>query len=159
MTALSTRSDAWSTRTFWSLIGALVTLGVVLLALNGPFSSIRNLLLVMFVTQVLPLVIAVLVYSRIHPTASPVELIGVVLWGYLGISLAGVFGYFAFVGMASSYPGPTQEMVNNIIRFLLTTAVIGGLYAVAASVRERPLVTGGVLLLVPVGLFLLYAVI
>lgn len=159
MTETRSSIGAWSKRTFWSLIATSVALGVVLLALNGPFSNIRNLLLVMFVTQVLPLVIAVLVYSRIHPTATLLELLGVAIWGYIGISIAGVFGYFAFAGPSSGYPGPTQEMVNDITRFLMTTAVVGSIYAIAASVRDRPLLTGIVLLGVPVGRFILYAIV
>lgn len=159
MTSLSSSIGSWKTRTFWSLIVTAVALGVVLLALNGPFLSIRNLLLVMFVTQVLPLGIAVLVYSRVHPTASNTEIIGVAIWGYIGISLAGIFGYFAFAGMTGDTSDSTQEMITNISRFLLTTTIIGSLYAVAAAVRDRPLATGLVLLCVPVGRFLLHAVV
>lgn len=159
MTEISNPMVGWSKRTFWSLIGGLVALGVVLLALNGPFSDVRNLRLVTFVGQTLPLVIAVLAYSYVHSTATIWEIIGVAVWGYIAINIAGIFGYFAFAGLSTNYPGLTQEMIQNIVRFLLTTAVIGGLYAAAASFRDRPLLTGLLLLFVPFGQFILFAIV
>ena len=149
----------WSKRTVWSLIGSLVILGVVLLALNGPFSEIRSLRLVTFVGQTLPLVIAILAYSHIHSTATIWELIAVTVWGYIAINIAGIFGYFAFAGLSSTFPGLAQEMMQNIVRFLLATAVIGGLYATAAAFRERPWLAGLLLLLVPFGQFLVYGLV
>lgn len=149
----------WSERTFWGLVGGILTLGVVLLALNGPFSDVRSLRLVIFVSRTVPLVLAVLVYVRVYPTASPLEVIGVAIWGYAAITLAGVFAFFAFADLSSSYPGPTRELLQDVARFLLTTVVVGGLYAIAAASRDRPLLAGLVLLLVPLGRFLLYAVV
>lgn len=141
------------------LASATVVLGILLLGINGPLSRIRNLRIVMFVIHVLPVVVAVLAYRRTRAEAGAGETVVVAAWGLFAIYIATLIGYFAFPEVTSDYAGPLRELVNDVLRFLLTVGALGGLYAGAGAVARRghPIVAGLVMLFAPVGQFLVYA--
>ncbi|WP_135821563.1 hypothetical protein [Halostella litorea] len=158
MNELPERVRAVVDRRAGPIVAALVALGVLLLAANGPFSSVRSLRLVQFVDRALVAAVAAVAYVRARSTPPSWDAVAVAAWVFLAVPVAGTLGYFAFGGGPGSYPGPMGELVNDVLRFLLSVAAVGGLCAAAGAAlrRDRRAAAALALLAVPVGQFLVY---
>ena len=153
-----TQYEIGNERLLDGLIGVLLVTGLGLLALNGPFSSIRDIRIETFVLTVLPVVLAVTSYARVASTVSPLETAVLAIWGYYAIRAAGVTAYFLFGAQSASYPGALAELWNDVALFLATVALIAALYSAAAK-ADRSLLKWGVVAAVPLGQLVAYAVI
>lgn len=158
-------------RTF---IGSLVAIIGVGLAVKGAY--VTSILLNFDLLQVLmdplqpivwvvPLVIGALVYVRNRPAASIWEIGLVILWGMC--ALYGAFLFIFFFGPVVSSDvristilasRGTELVIWELLRNLGTAAVFAGLCAVAASRRDRLLLSVLVLLMLPVGIVGVWAI-
>ncbi|KDE60593.1 hypothetical protein EL22_13115 [Halostagnicola sp. A56] len=145
-------------RLFDGVIALLLLAGIALLALNGPFSSVRSIRLVTFVLFTLPIAIAVVCYVRVVPAVSILEIAGLIVWTYAVVQGVGVAAYFLFGGQIASYPGEMAEFWNFVTLYLLTVAVSAGLYTIGATQDNRPLIKWGLVALLPVGQLVAYGV-
>lgn len=144
-------------RSLDGLVGVFLVLGPILLALNGPLSSVRSLRLVNFALNVLPIALAVVLYVRVASTVSVIELAVLVVWTVFALQVSAVIGYFAFGGQSASYPGEVAELTNHVVLFLGTVAAVGGLCSAAAA-QDRPLPKWLFVAAIPIGQLLVYAV-
>ncbi|WP_247003354.1 hypothetical protein [Halosolutus gelatinilyticus] len=159
MVDVRTRYEIGNERLLDGLIGVLLVAGLVLLALNGPFSSVRDLRLANFVVNVLPIALAIACYLRVASTVSVLEIGALVIWAYYTIRVSGVIAFFLFGVRSASYPGELAELRRNVALFLATTAVLGGLYSAGAAQEDRPLLKWGLVAVVPLGQLAAYAVV
>ncbi|ELZ21944.1 hypothetical protein C477_04344 [Haloterrigena salina JCM 13891] len=158
MHGISARYEVGRDRLLEGVSSALFVTGLVLLAVNGPLSQVRSLLIVDFVLNVLPIAVAAILYVRVASETSVVEIAVLVLWAYFALSVSGVIGFFAFGGQSTSYPGELAELTNHVLLFIGTIAVLGGLYMAAATQDKRPLLKWGLVAVVPLGQLVVYAV-
>lgn len=112
-----------------------------------------------------PVAVAVLAYGRRRPAAPMSELAIVAVWGLIAQWIADVIWFGvgpAFAGevsvSAALLSGGAELWLAALLRLLGTIAVFGGLYAVAASRRARPVVAALALLAVPAATTFVYAV-
>lgn len=159
MIDVRTRYEIGNERLLDGLIGLLLVAGLALLALNGPFSSIRDIRIANFVLTILPVALAVACYVRVAPTVSPVETGVLAIWGYYAIRVAGVAAYFLFGAQSTSYPGALAELRNDVALFLATVAVVSALYSTGATQMDRPLLKWGLVAAVPLGQLVAYGVV
>lgn len=152
-------------RQFAGLLGCIIGWGV----------AVRVFLLVRWTTwsaelqqfvSLVPVAVGVLAYLRSRPDAAIWEIGAVTVWGVLADQIAGIGWFFvgpAYAGgisIAASVPsGAWQLRLLILLQFLGTTAVFAGLYAAAASRRNRPIGRAITLLLVPVVIVGVYAII
>ncbi|MFC4249734.1 hypothetical protein ACFOZ7_22830 [Natribaculum luteum] len=123
----------------------------LLKALLDPLQSISGLA---------PFVVGALAYMRIRPAAGVGEIGLVVLWGLCAMYAAFLFIFFfgpAVVGdvRLSTILAPSrgaEVILWDLFRSLGTAVVFAGFYAVAASRRDRPLISALVLLALPAGI-------
>lgn len=158
MVDVHTRYEIGNERLLDGFIVALLVVGLALLALNGPYSSIRDIRIETVVLTVLPVVLAVAAYGRVASSVSPLETVAVAIWGYYAIRMAGVTAYFLFGAQSDSYPGALAELWTDVALFLATAAVLGALYSAAAK-ADRPLLKWGLVGAVPLGQLVAYAVV
>lgn len=149
---------------FADLLGCIVVCGpagrVFLLVQVTTWSTELQRLL-----SLVPVAIGVLAYVRYRPDAAIWEIGAVAVWGVIADLIAGI-GWFlvgpAFAGgisiPASVPPGAGQLRLLILLQFLGTTAVFAGLYAAAASRRDRPIGRAITVLLVPVVIVGTYAI-
>ncbi|MGQ3722669.1 hypothetical protein [Natrialba aegyptia] len=130
---------------YWTTIALRLDL---LRALVGPLQPI---------VELVTFVIGALVYVRNRPAASVLEIGLVVLWGACAIAAAYVFMFF-FAPIVLSDAQISTVLVSGgseftqwqLFLYLGQTAIFAELYAAAASLRDRPLISALVLLPLPV---------
>ncbi|WP_265110030.1 hypothetical protein [Halosolutus halophilus] len=129
---------------YWTTIALRIDL---LRALLEPLQPIVGLM---------PFVVGALAYVRNRPAASALEIGLVVLWGACAIAAAYFFMFFfaplvlSDVRISTSLVSGGSEFTQwQMLLYLGRTVVFAGLYAAAASLRDRPLISALVLLTLP----------
>jgi hypothetical protein len=166
LTSLLSRSSVadLDSATFASLLGGIIVLGLAL----ETFVSVRTTTWTLELERMIaliPLVVGPLVYVRARPTAAAWEIVAVAVWGYLAQRIAAATLFVvgpALMGKisvsAALLSGGAELRLAELLRFLGTAGVFVGLYAAAASRRDRPTVSAITLLALPVALVIIYAI-
>lgn len=105
----------------------VITYGNMSLILDGVFAS----------------VIALLVYFHQTESEHIVVAVALALWALISSTVALFVGFFAIMdnpAVVSDAPWAIEGVVTNISDFVLTTAVLSGLYGIAANFGLRGLV-------------------
>jgi len=149
---------------FVGLVVGIAALGLAIQAYLATTTTSLTIELERLVILV-PVVVGILAYGRRRPATTPWEAGVVAVWGLIAQRLADVIWFGvgpAFAGEVSVsavlLSGGAELWLAALLRLLGTIGVFGGLYAAAASRRDRPVVAVLALLAVPAATVLVYAI-